>query len=416
MREREVCEVSLTGLDTYRPLPTLASNMRPWWTFLIFFGVLAALVGGVHYYLYARLVKAASLGPALERGLGIALVGLALLIPIGIAAGRALPRPWSTAIGVVAYSWFGVVILLFFLTLGSEVVRIVAAILDATKVVPQDPARRAFLGRALAASVAAAGGALAIYGVASARGDVAVERVKIQLRRFPGKLDGFRIVQLSDVHIGPTIGRDWLSAVVDKVNALDPDLVCITGDLVDGSVSDLGAQVEPLRRLKAKHGIYFVTGNHEYYSGADEWIAHLKSLGVRSLRNERVEIGDGEEGFDLAGVDDWKAKGFGGDHGADLARALAGRDESREVVLLAHQPKQAPEAAERGVGLQLSGHTHGGQIFPWNFFVKLDQPFIAGLDKLGELLIYTSRGTGYWGPPMRVGAPPEITLLELSRA
>lgn len=149
--------------------------------------------------------------------------------------------------------------------------------------------------------------------------------------------------------------------------------------------------------------------------GVDEWLAHLRTLGVRVLRNERVSIGDGDATFDLAGVDDFRAKGFGGDHGADLGRALEGRDEARELVLLAHQPKQALEAARSGVGLQLSGHTHGGQIFPWSYLVRLDQPFIAGLDRLGDLQIYTSCGTGYWGPPMRVGAPPEVTLLELSQ-
>ena len=390
--------------------------MRPWWSFVVFFAVLIMVVGGVHYYLYARLVKAASLSASVERGLGFAFVALGLLIPFGIAGARALSRPYSTVLGFVAFSWFGLVVLLFFVTLSSELVRLAAMGLTRAHVLADDPARRAFLGRGLAVGIAAVGGALGVYGVVSARGAVAVERVKIGLRRFPGALDGFRVVQLSDVHIGATIGRDWLAEVVAQVNALDADIVCITGDLVDGSVRDLGAEVAPLGDLRAKHGVYFVTGNHEYYSGADEWIAYLGTLGVRVLRNERVEIGVGDATFDLAGVDDWSARGFGGGHGADLARALAGRDEEREVVLLAHQPKQAVEASKRGVGLQLSGHTHGGQIFPWNYFVKLDQPFVAGLDKLGDLLVYTSRGTGYWGPPMRVGAPPEITLLELSRA
>ncbi|HSO00071.1 MAG TPA: metallophosphoesterase, partial [Candidatus Nanopelagicales bacterium] len=221
------------------------------------------------------------------------------------------------------------------------------------------------------------------------------------------------IVQLTDVHIGPTIGREWLEGIVARVNELEPDLVAITGDLVDGRVADLREHTAPLAKLRAKHGVYFVTGNHEYYSGADEWIEELSRLGVRVLRNERVTIGEGADSFDLAGVDDWKAGGFGGGHGPDLKRALAGRDPGREVVLLAHQPKQVVQAAEMGVGLQLSGHTHGGQIFPWGYFVRLDQPHVQGLGQHGETQIYVSRGTGYWGPPMRVGAPPEITLVEL---
>jgi uncharacterized protein len=218
-------------------------------------------------------------------------------------------------------------------------------------------------------------------------------------------------VQLSDVHIGPTIDGAWLRGIVDRVNALEPDMVAITGDLVDGSVAELAAHVAPLADLRAKHGVYFVTGNHEYYSGVDAWIEELERLGVRVLRNERVEIGDGDAVFDLAGIDDHRAKDFGRGHGADLEKATAGRDESRELVLLAHQPKQVVEAAKKGVGLQLSGHTHGGQIFPWGIFVWLDQRFVAGLDRLGDTQVYTSRGTGYWGPPMRVGAPAEITEL-----
>jgi predicted MPP superfamily phosphohydrolase len=207
------------------------------------------------------------------------------------------------------------------------------------------------------------------------------------------------------------LGKSWLTRIVEQVNALEPDAVVITGDLVDGSVRRLREHVAPLSELRAKHGVYFVTGNHEYYSGVDAWLTELTRLGVRTLRNERVAIGDHDASFDLAGVDDWRA--FGRGHGRDLARAVAGRDARRELVLLAHQPKQAREAAHHGVGLQLSGHTHGGQIFPWNLFVRLEQPFVAGLARLGDTQIYVSRGTGYWGPPMRVAAPAEITLLTL---
>jgi predicted MPP superfamily phosphohydrolase len=257
---------------------------------------------------------------------------------------------------------------------------------------------------------------LAGMGAATALGAIALARVKVPLRRLPKALSGFRIVQLSDVHIGPTLGRSWLARVVDEVNAADPDVVVITGDLVDGSVADLGADVAPLAKLKARHGVFFVTGNHEYYSGVEEWLAELERLGVRALRNERVSIGDGEHSFDLAGVDDWSARRHGHGHGADLARAVAGRDPSRELVLLAHQPKQIDEAERHGVGLQLSGHTHGGQIFPWGLFVRLDQPYVAGLARQGDTHIYVSRGTGFWGPPMRVAAPPEISVIELMAA
>ena len=196
------------------------------------------------------------------------------------------------------------------------------------------------------------------------------------------------------------------------MNALEPDVIAITGDLVDGSVEELAEHAAPLAKLRAKHGVYFVTGNHEYYSGADEWIAHLRKLGMTVLRNERVRIG-GEEGFDLAGIDDHSSGGFGNGHGSDLRKALEGRDAARACVLLAHQPRGIELADELGVDLQLSGHTHGGQMFPWNLAVRLQQPFVAGLHKLARAQIYVSKGTGYWGPPMRVGAPAEITEIEL---
>jgi predicted MPP superfamily phosphohydrolase len=174
--------------------------------------------------------------------------------------------------------------------------------------------------------------------------------------------------------------------------------------------------VAPLAGLKSRQGVYFVTGNHEYYAGVNEWLAHLPTLGVRVLRNERVAVGDGTHTFDLAGVDDWSARGMPG-HGPDLARAVEGRDAARELVLLAHQPRAIHEAAKHGVGLQLSGHTHGGQIWPWNFAVKLQQPYVAGLARHNkDTQLYVSRGTGYWGPPMRLGAPAEITRIRLRAA
>jgi len=197
---------------------------------------------------------------------------------------------------------------------------------------------------------------------------------------------------------------------VEKTNHLSPDLIAITGDLVDGSVKDLGAMVEGLRHLRAKDGVYFVIGNHELYSGVEEWVAFLASLGIRTLRNERVAI-RGAEGFDLAGVDDPQVARYRPSERMDVALAARGRDPSRALVLMAHQPKAIFDAARAAVDLQLSGHTHGGQIFPFRYFVKLDQPYVSGLHQHGETAIYVSQGTGYWGPPMRLAAPAEITQI-----
>jgi predicted MPP superfamily phosphohydrolase len=273
-----------------------------------------------------------------------------------------------------------------------------------------DPGRRLAVSRLFAGGAALLGIGTSAAGLASALGPVEVKRVRVAIDRLTRAASGTRIVQLTDVHVGPTIGKGFIEDIVARVNTLRPDVVAITGDLVDGSVGELAEHVAPLAKLEAKHGVYFVTGNHEYYSGADEWIAHLATLGVRVLRNERVRIGGGE-GFDLAGIDDHSAQGRG--HGSDLAKALDGREPDRACVLLAHQPRGIDLADKLGVDLQLSGHTHGGQIFPWNLAVRLQQPFVAGLHKLARAQIYVSQGTGYWGPPMRVGTAAEITEIEL---
>ncbi len=234
------------------------------------------------------------------------------------------------------------------------------------------------------------------------------------LKRLDPALDGFRIALLSDIHLGPTTKRAALDRVVRTVNGLDAGMVAIVGDLVDGDVQELGKEAAGLRSLESRHGTFFVTGNHEYISGAAQWVEYLPSLGVRVLRNERAAISQDGASFDLAGVDDRTAADSGvAGHGADLDAALDGRDPAAPVVLLAHQPVQFTEAARREVDLQLSGHTHGGQMVPFNYLVRLDQPAVAGLSRVGGSQLYVTRGVGTWGPPVRVGAPPEITLLEL---
>lgn len=373
-------------------------------TFVVFFSIMSTLVGAVHYYFYQRLFVAPDLGPSMVRVGAVVCTALGLATPLGMIASRALPRKLGKPIGKLAYVWLGA-LWLCLASLGlSELARL------ALSAIVAEPT----LSRGIAAVVGTAVVLGTLGGLASALGDVGVRRVPVALPRLPESLAGYRMVQLSDLHIGPTLGRDWVQRLVERVNALEPHAVVITGDLIDGSVARLRDHVAPLGDLVARDGVFFVTGNHEYYSGADAWLAELTRLGVKPLRNERVALGDGDETFDLAGVDDWQA--FGDGHGPNLRRALEGRDPSRELVLLAHQPRQINEAAELGVGLQLSGHTHGGQIVPWNFFVRLQQPYIAGLERHRDTWIYVSRGTGFWGPPMRVLAPAEITLVELSPA
>ena len=231
--------------------------------------------------------------------------------------------------------------------------------------------------------------------------------MRIPLSKLDGRADGYRIALISDIHLGPIRGASEAERIVTMVNRRDADLVAIVGDLVDGSVEQLGRAAAPLRDLRGRDGSYFVTGNHEYYSGYQEWVEEVARLGLRPLRNERVELA----GFDLAGVNDVAGEEF--EDGPDFDRALGGRDTARPVVLLAHHPVQVHEAARHGVDLQLSGHTHGGQMYPFHLLVDLEQPVRSGLATVDGTQVYVTNGAGFWGPPVRVGAAPEITLVEL---
>ncbi|HKB82442.1 MAG TPA: metallophosphoesterase [Burkholderiales bacterium] len=255
---------------------------------------------------------------------------------------------------------------------------------------------------------------ITFVGFINARRRAAVRNVDIPIAGLPARLHGFSIAQISDVHVGATIKHGYVSKIVDAVNALDADMIAVTGDLVDGSVIRLSSHTAPLGRLSARHGAFFVTGNHEYYSGANAWVAELRRLGLCVLLNEHIVLEHDGEAIVVAGVTDYSAHHFDPAHRSDPAAAIAGAPPRAGVkVLLAHQPQSAFAAAKAGFDLQLSGHTHGGQFFPWNLVVKLLQPFAAGLHRLDNLWVYVSRGTGYWGPPKRFGAPSEITHIRL---
>ncbi|WP_194722428.1 metallophosphoesterase [Noviherbaspirillum malthae] len=268
-----------------------------------------------------------------------------------------------------------------------------------------------------AAAAPALAGMATLIGFFNARRVARVVQVDVPIAGLPLELDGFTIAQISDIHVGPTIKRGYLDAIVDRVNALKPDVVAVTGDLVDGSVRHLAPHTAPLARLQGKHGAYFVTGNHEYYSNAHAWIEEVRRLGLKVLMNEHVVLPHGGAFLLLAGVTDYTAHHFDPSHRSDPHAAIAGAPSDVGVkVLLAHQPRTSTAAADAGFDLQLSGHTHGGQFFPWNFFVPMQQPYVAGLKRLRNMWVYVSRGTGYWGPPKRFGAPSEITRVRLTRA
>ncbi|GAA0838621.1 metallophosphoesterase [Streptosporangium amethystogenes subsp. fukuiense] len=273
--------------------------------------------------------------------------------------------------------------------------------------------RRLFIART--AAVAAGAGALGTigFGIRTALGDPVIESVGVVLPRLDPRLNGLRFAVVSDIHLGPLTGTEHTRRIVRMINSLEADVVAVVGDLVDGTVAELGPLARPLKDLESRYGAYFVTGNHEYYTanGPQEWIEELRELGVRPLGNERVEIAHGGAVLDLAGVND--VGGVASGDGPDFERALGGRDRSRSTVLLAHQPVQAVQAATYGVDLQLSGHTHGGQMVPFNLIIPMQQPVVSGLGEVDGTQVYVTRGAGFWGPPVRVGAPPEITLLEV---
>ncbi|MEU7055316.1 metallophosphoesterase, partial [Streptomyces sp. NPDC046197] len=273
---------------------------------------------------------------------------------------------------------------------------------------PGGPTRRLFVSRAVAGAAAVAAAGTVGYGTYGVLRGPRVKRVTVPLAKLPRSVDGFRIAVVSDIHLGPTLGRGFAQKVVDTINTTQPDLIAVVGDLVDGSVKDLGPAAAPLAQLRARHGAYFVTGNHEYFSGAEQWVEEVRRLGLHPLENARTEL----PGFDLAGVNDLQGRSEG--QGPDFDRALGDRDPARACVLLAHQPVQIHEAVRHGVDLQLSGHTHGGQLWPGNLIAAAANPTVAGLERYGDTQLYVSRGAGAWGPPTRVGAPSDITVVELA--
>lgn len=385
---------------------------------------MSVLTALLHIYIALRLVPALAFLTVLWPLLPAALLLSAATIPLPFVARRMVRNAASADalkwIGLISMGWFSS---MFVLTALRDIALLLAWSANAAGLFPLDWARvsawsaLAVLGTATATS---------LIGFCNARRTAGVKHVEVPIRGLPTALHGFTIAQLSDIHVGPTIKRGYIQRIVDAVNGLGADVIAITGDLVDGSVPELREHIAPLAGLRARHGTFVVTGNHEYYAGAHAWIVELRRLGLTVLLNEHVLLRgrasrsaqtDEEENANalvLAGVTDFTAGHFDAAHKSDPQRSLAGAPpEATTRVLLAHQPRSAMAAADAGFRLQLSGHTHGGQFFPWNLFVPLQQPFTSGLHKLHDMWVYVSRGTGYWGPPKRFGAPSEITLLRL---
>ncbi|MFD3523085.1 metallophosphoesterase [Streptomyces sp. NPDC058653] len=388
-----------------------------------------AVAAVAHRYLYLRLVKNVTASPRLRRSGQIAAVALTALVPAGVLAAQYadptrvawLVRPVFAWVACAAYLLLVLAVLEIptYLTARSLRRRAPGHTSDPAGPAPRsDPStmagRRLVLARSVALLATATAPAIAGYGFHRGLGPPDIKRVRIRLRRLHPSLDGMRITMVSDLHLGPFFGRDHTARNVRLINSTAPDIVAIVGDLSDGSAEDLAGHAEPLARLASTHGTYFVTGNHDYRYDVNAWIDTLTDFGITTLRNTRTLITHRGGAIDLAGVTDVE----GGRHHdtPDYDQALADRDPSHPVVLLAHQPVQVHEAARHGVDLQLSGHTHGGGFFPGNLLVPLTQPVTAGPATFDTTQLYVSRGVGASLPPIRVGAPPDITVIELRDA
>ena len=258
-------------------------------------------------------------------------------------------------------------------------------------------------------------GSATVYGFYSARKGPSIIKHDIYLKNLPDAYENFSIAQISDLHVGPTIKRTYVEDVLEKISHLNPDLIAVTGDLVDGSVKYLKSELQPLKDMIPPYGTFFVTGNHEYYSGVDQWLDETDRLGMKNLINSNELISKAGDQIAIAGITDLRAHQIKPAHRSDPELALRSVPDDITKIVLAHQPNSIHSVHETGADLQLSGHTHGGQFWPFTYPVKMTNPYIAGLHDHQGTQIYVNRGTGYWGPPLRIGVPAEITLIRLKK-
>ena len=431
----------------------------------VFVGLIFVVIGLVHFYLWKRLFKD-PLRPGRARRIGaVVAVCLAILAPATLIGVRSGALPWLAWPG---YLWIALMFYLLVTLAVLEIPRLVVTLIwraqrrevaaapqtaevpagsshtgsdgtdrsngiggsnagtgtggttsdsDQRSTAQAQPAddqpgvdRRLVLARGVAIFAGLTAAGVTGYGVRTALGGPRIDRMQIPLAKLPRAMDGTRLAVVSDIHLGPLTGMNHARRIVDQINSVQADIVCVVGDLVDGSVAELGRFAAPLAEIQSRQGAYFVTGNHEYYSGYAEWIEEVARLNIRPLRNERLELG----GLDLAGVNDLGGADAGDP--PDFRKALGDRDPARPVVLMAHQPVAVHDAAPFGVDLQVSGHTHGGQMAPFNLLVRAQQPVVSGLGRVDGVPVYVTNGAGFWGPPVRVGAPPQVSVLELKSA
>ncbi len=389
--------------------------------YLIWMGiVLSVYAVGISYLGWRLIVPFRLAAPYKQLAWG----GLILMfmIPFSSFILVRVAEKWSDALSWVGYVSLGflsfVFVALFFrdisLVAGMLVQKVYTLFTSSPEFV--DASKREFLVQTTNIGVLGVAGSLTAYGVYEARKKPGIVSIDIPIATLPNAFDGFRIVQISDIHAGLTIKRDFIETVADEIKKIAPDMIAFTGDLVDGSVPHLKNDVAPFAALSAPFGKFFVTGNHEYYSGVDAWVEHAREIGFDVLNNEHRIVSKEGASIVVAGVTDYTGGGFSAAHKSDPKKALEGAPAGTAKILLAHQPRTLFHTDGLDLDLVLMGHTHGGQFFPWNLVATIGQPFIKGLNKFGEKTwAYVSKGTGYWGPPVRVGARSEITVLTLKK-
>ncbi len=383
--------------------------MPQWASFLVFFTIVTSLYSAGHYYVYSWLLRWTEPARLFRRSIQLGFVLLVISFPAARILAQVDYNPFTYSLTLVSSVWMGLVLYFGLLFLGMDLVWLLLRVfflLGGKSLQLQLTARRV-LAACVGLTVLSLGGAAWIEAH-----NLGVTRLEIPLKGLPSEMDGFTLVHLSDLHYGMLTENGKLSRVVERVNELKPDLVAITGDLVDEGVSHMEEMAGPLKKLKSRYGVLAVTGNHEYYAGVNRAAAIMKSAGIEVLRNDMKVL---PWGLQILGVDDPTGSRHMGEPAVDLEKQLSRLDREKPSILLYHQPIHFEKAASFGVGLQLSGHNHGGQLYPIIYISRLIYPRIPGLHQIGESRMYVSRGAGTWGPPMRLGSPPEIVHITLRR-
>ena len=388
----------------------------------MFFIVFITLLGIMHGYVGWKIFSGLNLNSSFAI-IGIILLAILTLLPVLPILFRynGYESSLLDKLSLIGYTSLGFFTLSFVAFLSKDLLFKVWGFIssffsaDVKQQITLDVDKREFLEKSLSIGILSLIGPTTAYGFYSARKGPTIINQDIYLKNLPDSFENFTIAQISDLHVGPTIKKPYVEKVVNQISTINPDLIAITGDMVDGSIDYLRRDLEPLSQVVAKYGTYFVTGNHEYYSGAERWLDETDRMGFTNLVNDNKLITIKDQNIALAGVNDYRAHQIIPSHRSNPQAALKGINSKKVKILLAHQPSSIFQANEAGFDLQISGHTHGGQFWPFTYPTKQANPYLSGLHNHNGTQIYVNSGTGYWGPPLRLGVTAEITLFKLKK-